>query len=74
MIADALCYQEAWDRPAAEPVRATITNLRAFADRMTDEDSRAETILQELLAGSREEWMPRLNEHPGGGRRGWSGS
>jgi hypothetical protein len=31
---------------------------------MTDEDSRAETILQELLAGSREEWMPRLNEHP----------
>jgi tetratricopeptide (TPR) repeat protein len=64
MIADALCDQEAWDRPAAEPVPATIANLRAFADRMTDEDSRAETILQALLAGSREEWMPRLNEHP----------
>lgn len=64
MIADALCDQEAWDRPANEPVPATIANLRAFADRMTDEDSRAETILQELLAGSREEWMPRLNEHP----------
>lgn len=64
MIADALCDQEAWDRPATEPVPATIANLRAFADRMTDEDSRAETILQELLAGSREEWMPRLNEHP----------
>lgn len=64
MIADALCDQETWDRPAREPVPATIANLRAFADRMTDEDSRAETILQELLAGSREEWMPRLQEHP----------
>ena len=63
MIADALCDQETW-APASEPVAATIANLRAFADRMTDEDSRAEMILQELLAGSREEWMPRLNEHP----------
>jgi tetratricopeptide (TPR) repeat protein len=64
MIADALCDQESWDRPAREPVPATIANLRAFADRMTDEDSRAEAILQQLLAGSREEWMPRLQEHP----------
>jgi tetratricopeptide (TPR) repeat protein len=64
MIADALCDQETWDRPSREPVPATIANLRAFADRMTDEDSRAEAILQALLAGSREEWMPRLLEHP----------
>lgn len=64
MIADALCDQETWDRPAREPVPATIANLRAFADRMTDEDSRAEAILPKLLAGSREEWMPRLQEHP----------
>ncbi len=64
MIADALCDQESWNRPATEPVPATIANLRAFADRMTDEDTRADAILQELLAGSREEWLPRLNEHP----------
>jgi tetratricopeptide (TPR) repeat protein len=66
MIADALCDQDVWDaRPVnTEPVPATIANLRAFADRMTDEDTRAEMILQELLAGSREEWLPRLREHP----------
>ena len=66
MIADALCDQDVWDaRPVrTEPVSATIANLRAFADRMTDEDTRAEVILRELLAGSREEWMPRLQEHP----------
>lgn len=64
MIADALCDQEVWDREVPAPVPTTIANLRAFADRMTDEDSRAELILQELLAGSREEWMPRLREHP----------
>jgi tetratricopeptide (TPR) repeat protein len=65
MIADALCDREAWDREVRSvPVPATIANLRAFADRMTDEDTRAETILQALLAGSREEWMPRLQQHP----------
>jgi len=66
MISDALCDQDIWDtaRIRTEPVPATIANLRAFADRMSDEDTRAEAILQELLAGSREEWMPRLNEHP----------
>jgi tetratricopeptide (TPR) repeat protein len=45
-------------------VPATIATLRAFADRMTDEDSRAALLLPELLAGSREEWMPRLLLHP----------
>jgi tetratricopeptide (TPR) repeat protein len=66
MICDALCDEDLWDtQPVrSEPVPATIANLRAFADRMADEDTRAEAILQELLAGSREEWMPRLNEHP----------
>ncbi len=66
MICDALCDQDLWDtQPVrSEPVPATIANLRAFADRMADEDTHAEAILQELLAGSREEWMPRLNEHP----------
>lgn len=66
MISDALCDEHLWDTSAIrrEPVPATIANLRAFADRMSDEDTRAEAILQDLLAGSREEWMPRLNEHP----------
>jgi tetratricopeptide (TPR) repeat protein len=64
-IADALCDGDVWDtRPVrAEAVPATIATLRAFADRMTDEDTRAEAILNDLLAGAREEWMPRLAEH-----------
>ncbi|HYO76136.1 MAG TPA: hypothetical protein VE010_06695 [Thermoanaerobaculia bacterium] len=41
-----------------------MATLRAFADRMADEGTRAETYLTELLAGSRETWMPRLAEHP----------
>lgn len=66
MISDALCDQDIWNDTAArkDPVPSTIANLRAFADQMSDEDTRAEAILEELLAGSREEWMPRLEEHP----------
>jgi tetratricopeptide (TPR) repeat protein len=67
MIADALADQDVWDdreiRTESGPA-ATIANLRAFADRMSDEDTLAEAFLQELLAGSRHEWMPRLHEHP----------
>lgn len=67
MIADALADQDVWDdreiRTQSSPA-TTIANLRAFADRMSDEDTRAEAFLQELLAGSREEWMPRLHAHP----------
>jgi tetratricopeptide (TPR) repeat protein len=66
MITDALCDQDLWDtrpiRTEAHP--ATIATLRAFADRMSYEDTLAEAILPELLAGSREQWMPRLTEHP----------
>jgi len=66
MIADTLHDRDVWDtRPLHyAPVPATIATLRAFADRMTAEDTAAETILAELLVGSREEWMPRLREHP----------
>jgi tetratricopeptide (TPR) repeat protein len=66
MIADALEEQDVWDtREVPEgPVPATIAALRSFADRMSLEDSQAETILRELLAGPREEWMPRLRLHP----------
>lgn len=66
MIADALHDGDVWDTRTVQldPVPATITNLRAFADRMTAEDTAAAAILPELLAGPREEWMPRLREHP----------
>jgi tetratricopeptide (TPR) repeat protein len=66
MIADALEERDVWDTRDlhVEPVRATINALRSFADRMTLEDSQAEPVLRELLAGPREEWMPRLRHHP----------
>jgi hypothetical protein len=55
-----------WDSAEVrlDPVPATIANLRAFADRMAYEDAAADAILPELLAGQREEWMPRLMAHP----------
>jgi tetratricopeptide (TPR) repeat protein len=66
MIAEALHDADVWDtRPLrTEAVPATIATLRAFADRTADEDTAAVAILAELLAGTREEWMPRLAEHP----------
>jgi tetratricopeptide (TPR) repeat protein len=66
MIAEALGDADVWDTRElrTEAVPATIATLRSFADRMVDEDARAAVILPELLAGSREEWMPRLIAHP----------
>jgi len=65
-ISDVLHQHDVWDTAEVrrDPVPETIANLRAFADRMAFEDSAAEAILPELLAGPREEWMPRLMEHP----------
>ncbi|MEA2329175.1 MAG: hypothetical protein QOE68_4134 [Thermoanaerobaculia bacterium] len=55
-----------WDRRVLNeaPVPQTIANLRAFADRMQREDAEAVPLVAELLAGSREEWMPRLQSNP----------
>ena len=66
VISDALHENDVWDSQEFHlaPVPATIANLRAFADRMAFEDAAADAILAELLAGSREEWMPRLMAHP----------
>lgn len=66
IIAEALEDRDVWDarEVRAEAVPSTIATLRAFADRMTDEDSAAETLLTELLAGDRETWLPRLTGHP----------
>lgn len=66
MVTDVLHEHDVWDRAQIrrDPVPETIANLRAFADRMTFEDAAADAILPQLLAGSREEWMPRLRVHP----------
>lgn len=66
MVTDVLHEHDVWDRAAVrpDPVPETIASLRAFADRMTFEDAAADAILPQLLAGSREEWMPRLMVHP----------
>jgi tetratricopeptide (TPR) repeat protein len=65
-IAGALRDRDVWDKREirTEAVPATIATLRAFADRMVFEDTKAEAILTELLAGARETWMPRLQAHP----------
>ena len=66
MISGALRDGDVWDTRAfrPDPVPSTIATLRAFADRMTAEDTAAAQILPQLLAGPREEWLPRLREHP----------
>ncbi|HEX6086594.1 MAG TPA: tetratricopeptide repeat protein [Thermoanaerobaculia bacterium] len=65
-ISGALTDNDVWDTRELrlDPVPSTIANLRTFADRMSAEDTEAARILPELLAGSREEWMPRLRAHP----------
>ena len=65
-ISGALRDNDVWDTRGfrSDPVPATIANLRAFADRMSFEDAAATDILPELLAGPRQEWMPRLRAHP----------
>jgi len=66
MISDALHDGDVWDtrQVRSEAIPSTIATLRAFADRMTHEDSRAEAVLRELLAGPRETWMANLHAHP----------
>lgn len=65
-ISGLLQEADVWDARElrTDPVPSTVALLRRFADRMADENTRAEAILPELLAGPRETWMPRLHEHP----------
>jgi tetratricopeptide (TPR) repeat protein len=65
-LADCLAEEALWDLrdlPDA-PVPQTVANLRAFASEMDREGAQAEAILRELIAGPRESWMPRLQQHP----------
>lgn len=66
MTSSALRDKDVWDTRVLDraPVPSTIATLRAFAGRMSAEDAEAARILPELLAGPREEWMPRLRAHP----------
>jgi tetratricopeptide (TPR) repeat protein len=61
-ITTCLGQEAAWDLRVLkdEPVPQTIANLRAFADGMRAEDEAAVPFVAELIAGPREEWMPRL--------------
>ena len=66
LMADALRDECVWDRQelSEEPVQATLDLLRTTAARMDAEDAEAERYLADLLAGPRESWMPRLEQHP----------
>jgi len=57
-----LADESTWDlHPLDEtPNPQTIANLRAYVEQMHREDAEAEPLVAELLAGPREEWMPRL--------------
>jgi len=66
LIAGALADEATWDETALSdtPNLETIATLRAFADRMADEDAQAALYLQDLLDGTREMWMANLRHHP----------
>jgi tetratricopeptide (TPR) repeat protein len=57
-----LADEATWDLHALDetPNPQTIANLRAYVEQMQREDAEAEPLVAELLAGPREEWMPRL--------------
>ncbi len=65
-LAGTLRDRAVWDtrHVAEEPNRNTIATLRAFANRMADEDTHAEAYLRDLLDGPRDRWMAKLNLHP----------
>lgn len=65
-LAGTLRDRAVWDtrHVTEEPNRNTIATLRAFANRMADEDTRAEAYLRDLLDGPRDQWMAKLHAHP----------
>lgn len=65
-VTSCLGEQAVWDLRVLkeDPVPQTIQNIRAFADRMRDEDAAALPLVAELLAGPRDQWMPRLQSDP----------
>lgn len=61
-VTSSLADASVWNtRPLDEsPNPQTIANLRAFATAQRTDDEAADPLVAELLAGPREEWMPRL--------------
>jgi tetratricopeptide (TPR) repeat protein len=61
-LLDTFAEGATWDAPVLDetPNPRTIANLRAYVDKMQREDAEGEPLVADLLAGSREEWMPRL--------------
>lgn len=66
LISGALGEEDVWDRRELneKPSPNTIAALRTFADEMAREDAQAALWLDDLLHGSREEWMAKLQGHP----------
>ena len=66
LIAEALHDEAVWHTAElhTDPVPSTVATLRAFADAMAEDEAYGEEVLPELLSGSRETWMPRLEQHP----------
>jgi tetratricopeptide (TPR) repeat protein len=61
-----LKHREVWERQSfsGPPRPETLAFLRNVQRTMTDEDVAAEVYVKQFLAGSRDEWAPRLAEHP----------
>jgi tetratricopeptide (TPR) repeat protein len=57
---------DVWSRESfsSAPRPETLAFLRNVQRTMTDEDAAAEGYVKQLLAGSRETWAARLDEHP----------
>ena len=63
---DLLKRPAVWERQrlSSAPRPETLAFLRNVQTTMKDEDIAAETYVEQLLAGPRELWAPRLGEHP----------
>ncbi|MBV9493676.1 MAG: hypothetical protein JOZ54_05490, partial [Acidobacteria bacterium] len=65
-IRDTLGDDAVWDLQELNdaPMPSTIATLRAFATDMSREDADADAIFGRLIAGPRESWLARLQQHP----------
>ena len=65
LVAEVLREADTWDsREVTDGNPETMAALRAFASQMASEDDQAVPIVRELIAGEREHWMRRLQQHP----------
>lgn len=66
LISGALGEEDVWDGRELneQPSPNTIAALRTFADEMSREDAQAAAWLDDLLEGSREQWMAQLQVRP----------